>query len=131
MAGRGSGMTPYAALGGEAFVRALCRRFYALMETLPEAAECRAVHPASLANAEEKLFEFLTGWLGGPSLYTYKHGHPRLRQRHFVAPIGPAAVTGWLLCFHTAWAELAPATPLSEQLLAKVDALGWHMVNRP
>ncbi len=106
-------MTPYESLGGEAFVRSLCARFYVLMDTLPEAAACRAVHPPSLVRAEEKLFEYLTGWLGGPPLYTDKYGHPRLRQRHFVAPIGKAEVEGWLVCFHQAWSELAPAVPLA------------------
>ncbi|OZA54872.1 MAG: globin, partial [Sphingomonadales bacterium 39-62-4] len=53
-------MTPYDAFGGDAFVRSLCARFYALMDALPEAAACRAVHPPSLARAEEKLVEYLT-----------------------------------------------------------------------
>lgn len=123
-------MTPYAVFGGDAFVRALCARFYALMDVLPEAAACRAVHPASLARAEEKLVEYLTGWLGGPPLYTDKYGHPRLRQRHFVAPIGKVEVEGWLVCFHRAWDELAPQSPMADEILAKVDSLGWHMANR-
>lgn len=123
-------MTPYEAFGGDAFVRALCTRFYALMDILPEAAACRAVHPPSLARAEEKLVEYLTGWLGGPPLYTNKYGHPRLRQRHFVAPIGKAEVEGWLLCFHRARSELAPRSALADDVLAKVESLGWHMANR-
>lgn len=123
-------MTPYERLGGEAFVRALCARFYVLMDSLPEAADCRAVHPPSLAKAEEKLFAYLTGWLGGPPLYTDMYGHPRLRQRHFVAPIGRAEVNGWLLCFHRAWTELAPDDAGANEILAKIDALSWHMANR-
>ena len=123
--------TPYDALGGEATVRALVARSYALMDSLPEAAACRRVHPASLERAEEKLFEYLTGWLGGPPLYTEKYGHPRLRQRHFVAPIGVAEIDGWLLCFNRAWGELVPASPLSNAILERVDALARHMVNQP
>lgn len=123
--------TPYETLGGEPFVRALCARFYVLMDTLPEAAACRNVHPPSLARAEEKLFEYLTGWLGGPPLYTDKYGHPRLRQRHFVAPIGPDEIEGWLLCFHRAWNELAEPSPVADAILGKIDALGWHMRNQP
>lgn len=120
---------PYHAFGGEPAVRALVSRFYALMDSLPEAKACRDVHPPSLARAEEKLFEYLTGWLGGPPLYTDKYGHPRLR--HFVAPIGKAEIEGWLLCFHRAWAEVIPPSPLAEAILGKIDALGWHMANRP
>ncbi|WP_246027300.1 globin [Novosphingobium umbonatum] len=123
--------TPYDALGGEKMVRALCRRFYVLMDSLPAAAATRAAHPPSLANAEEKLYEYLTGWLGGSPLYTDKYGHPRLRMRHFVAPIGRAEVEGWLLCFHQAWGEIVPPSPLATAILDKIDALGWHMINKP
>lgn len=122
--------TPYEAFGGEPFVRALCARFYGLMDRLPEAAACRAAHPASLERAEARLFDYLTGWLGGPPLYTDKHGHPRLRQRHFIASIGKEEVEGWLLCFHRSWAELAPQTALADAVLAKVEGLAWHMANR-
>ena len=87
---QGETITLYEAVGGEAGVRALTRRFYHLMDTLPEAARCRAIHPADLSDSEAKLYEYLTGWLGGPPLYTQKRGHPMLRRRHFVAPIGPA-----------------------------------------
>lgn len=123
--------TPYDAFGGEATVRALTSRFYALMDSLPEAKACRDVHPPSLARAEEKLFEYLTGWLGGPPLYTDKYGHPRLRMRHFVAPIGAAEIEGWLLCFRRAWAETIPSSAMADTILEKVEALGWHMANRP
>ena len=123
--------SPYAALGGESMVRALVARFYVLMDILPEAAACRAVHPPSLVRAEEKLFEYLTGWLGGPPLYTDKYGHPRLRSRHFVAPIGAAEVEGWLLCFHQAWNEIVPPSLVADSILEKIDGLGWHMANKP
>ena len=124
-------ISPYAALGGEAMVRALVARVYVLMDILPEAAACRAVHPPSLVRAEEKLFEYLTGWLGGPPLYTDKYGHPRLRSRHFVAPIGAAEVEGWLLCFHQAWNEIVPPSLVADSILEKIDGLGWHMANKP
>jgi len=122
--------TPYEALGGEAMVRVLVARFYTLMDSLPEAAACRRVHPRSLERAKEKLFEYLTGWLGGPPLYTDKYGHPRLRQRHFVAPIGREEIEGWLLCFHRAWSELVPLSPLASAIVERVDALAWHMGNQ-
>lgn len=122
--------TPYTLLGGETMVRALVARFYGLMDSLPEAAACRALHPPSLARAEQKLFEYLTGWLGGPPLYTDKYGHPRLRQRHFGASIGRREIEGWLLCFHQAWSEIVPPSSLAEVIRGKVEALGWHMANR-
>lgn len=122
--------TLYEAVGGEAGVRALTQRFYALMDTLPEAAACRAIHPADLSDSEEKLFEYLTGWLGGPPLYTDKRGHPMLRRRHFAAPIGAAERDGWLLCFTQALEETVPGRQLREIVLAPVTRLADHMVNR-
>lgn len=123
--------TPYEQLGGEAWVRAFCARFYALMDSLPEAAACRAVHPPSLERAEQRLYEYLTGWLGGPPLYTSQYGHPRLRMRHFVAPIGRPEIEGWLACFDTAWNELVTPSPMADAVRQKVEALAWHMANQP
>lgn len=119
----------YAMMGGEPAVRALTRRFYALMDSLPEAAACRAVHPASLAGSEEKLFDYLTGWLGGPPVYVEKHGPPMLRARHLHAPIGPAEIDGWLLCFRQAWAETVRHPAVTEAVMPRVEALAQHMRN--
>lgn len=123
-------VTPYDRIGGEAGVRALTRRFYALMDILPEAAACRAIHPPSLVESEQKLFEFLTGWLGGPPLFTTRRGPPMLRARHLHAPIGAAEIEGWLACFTTAWAETVDDPHLTAALMPKVEALAWHMGNR-
>ena len=81
-------LSPYERLGGEQAVRRLVDRFYDLMDTLPEAAGIRALHPEDLTDSREKLFMFLSGWLGGPPLYQMQYGHPRLRARHLPFPIG-------------------------------------------
>lgn len=122
--------TLYDAIGGDAAVRALTRRFYDLMDTLPEAAACRAIHPDNLSGSEEKLYEYLTGWLGGPPLYTDKRGHPMLRRRHFVAPIGQAERDGWLLCFRQALEETVASEQLPAIVLEPVTRLAHHMVNQ-
>ncbi len=123
-------ITLYQAIGGDETIRRLVRRFYELMETLPEARHVRAVHPPSLARAEEKLYEYLTGYLGGPPLYTDKYGHPRLRARHFVAPIGPQERDEWLLCFKQAMAETIEHPKLREIIWTPVERLAFHMQNR-
>ncbi len=74
--------TPYDALGGEAGIQRLVHRFYELMDELPEAYTVRQMHPESLQGSAQSLFEFLSGWFGGPALYVAKKGHPRLRMRH-------------------------------------------------
>src|ERR1041384_8161109 len=68
--------TPYQRLGGDAKVRELVERFYDLMDFEPKYARLRAVHGSTLASAREKLYMFLSGWLGGPALYTGRFGHP-------------------------------------------------------
>jgi len=123
-------ITLYEAVGGDAGVRALTRRFYQLMDTLPEAARCRAIHPADLTGSEEKLYEYLTGWLGGPPLYTDKRGHPMLRRRHFDAAIGPAERDEWLLCFVQALEETVPSAGLRKIILEPVTRLAHHMQNQ-
>ena len=123
-------VTLYRAIGGDTTVRALVRRFYELMDTLPEASHCRAVHPPSLVRAEEKLYEYLTGYLGGPPLYVEKYGHPRLRSRHFVAPIGPAERDEWMLCFRRAMDETIDHPQLREIIWTPIEKLAHHMQNR-
>ncbi|WP_439616043.1 group II truncated hemoglobin [Shinella sp.] len=127
---QGETITLYEAIGGDAGVRALTHRFYDLMDTLPEAARCRAIHPPDLSGSEEKFYEYLTGWLGGPPLYTDKRGHPMLRRRHFVAQIGPAERDEWLLCFGRALEETVPSEGLRAIILEPVTRLAHHMQNQ-
>jgi hemoglobin len=122
--------TLYEAIGGETTIRKLVHRFYDLMDTLPEARHVRAVHPPSLANAERKLYEYLTGYLGGPPLYTDKYGHPRLRSRHFIAAIGPKERDEWILCFRQAMDEAIEHPKLREIIRAPIERLAFHMQNR-
>ncbi|AVH42532.1 globin [Agrobacterium tumefaciens] len=126
----GETITLYEAIGGDATVRALTRRFYELMDTLPEAARCRVIHPADLSGSEAKFYDYLTGYLGGPPVYVEKHGHPMLRRRHFVAPIGPAERDEWLLCFRRAMDETIENPKLREIIWTPVERLAFHMQNQ-
>jgi hemoglobin len=98
--------TPYEQIGGEAAVRLLVDRFYGLMDTLPEAKTIRALHATDLTSAKNKLFMFLSGWMGGPPLYTDQFGHPRLRARHLPFPIGKSERDAWMLCMRKAMEEV-------------------------
>jgi len=94
----GSTNTPYEALGGAEPVRELVDRFYDHMDTDPRFKTIRGQHPDDLTSARDKLYEFLSGWLGGPPLYVEKHGHPRLRGRHMHVRIGETERDQWLTC---------------------------------
>jgi hemoglobin len=121
--------TPYQDLGGEAGVRKLVHRFYELMDSLPEVASIRALHPENLAASEEKLFLFLSGFLGGPSLYIEKYGHPMLRRRHLPFPIDESARDQWLLCMNQALDDVGASPALKEHLGRAFFQTANHMRN--
>jgi hemoglobin len=123
-------ITPYASIGGEAGVRALVERFYDLMEMEPSFGELRAVHGASLASAREKLFLFLSGWLGGPPLYTDRYGHPRLRARHLPFSIGMVERDQWLACMRRALADTGVDPALADGLMEAFFQTADWMRNR-
>jgi hemoglobin len=122
--------TPYEVLGGEPALRRLTHRFYELMDTLPEAWAIRQLHPEGLSGSEQKLFQYLSGWLGGPDLYVQQHGHPRLRARHLPFAIASRERDEWMLCMRMACDELVGDEALRGKLLAALASLADHMRNR-
>lgn len=121
--------SPYDRLGGEQGLRLLVERFYELMDTLPEAQTIRNLHADDLSDSVEKLFMFLSGWLGGPSLYIEKFGHPKLRARHLLAPIGVQESDQWLLCMNRAMQDLDIEPKLQKQLSDAFARTADHMRN--
>lgn len=121
--------TPYEALGGAGGLHRLVDRFYELMDELPEAYAARRLHPESLVGANESLFEFLSGWFGGPNLYIEKKGHPRLRMRHLPYSIGPTERDEWMLCMRTALNEQVADGQLRDSLIKVFADMADHMVN--
>jgi len=122
--------THYQRIGGEEKVRALVRRFYQIMDELPETHGIRKLHPASLHGSEEKLFEFLSGWMGGPQLYAEKYGHPMLRMRHLPFPIAEAERDQWMRCMKQALQEVVEDAQLRSELTAAFEKVADHMRNR-
>ncbi len=106
----------YEWLGGDAQVRALVDRFYDLMDLEPGYQALRAAHGDTLDSARDKLYWFLSGWLGGPNLYIEQFGHPRLRARHLPFSIGIAERDQWVACMAQAMNELAIDPALAERL---------------
>ena len=123
-------MTPYEALGGEAALRQIVERFYALMDSEPEYYGIRKLHPESLQSSTDKLFMYLSGWLGGPSLYIERYGHPMLRARHLPFAIGAAERDQWMACMTRAMADGEVAPALREQLAAAFFSTADWMRNR-
>ena len=124
-----SGRSLYERIGRTVGVRRLVKRFFDLMDTLPEAAPCRAVFPPELEDSRQKLFEFMNGWLGGPKLYLKRRGAPKLRRRHFLINIGPVQRDAWLLCFRRAAQETIADQGAVDALLPQVESIAYYLQN--
>ena len=122
--------TPYEILGGETTVKKIVERFYDIMDTLPEAKTIRDLHNKDLSLAREKLFMFMSGWLGGPHLYLEKYGHPKLRARHLPFSIGKTERDQWMICMTQAFEDVQIDEPIRSELLQSLLMLADHMRNR-
>ena len=118
--------TLYEQLGGAERLRELVDRFYDLMSLEPAFQTIFRMHPIPLDNSREKLFLFLSGWMGGPGLYVEKYGHPRLRARHLPFQIGIAERNQWLVCMREAMKDVQLDEKLQDRLLyAFYETADW------
>lgn len=117
-------------IGGAEKVRSLVVRFYQLMDELPEAYGIRKLHAEDLQGATDKLYKFLTGWMGGPQLYVDEYGHPMLRARHLPFPISNTERDQWLMCMNQALTEVVDDAALRQDLSASFAKVADHMRNR-
>jgi hemoglobin len=97
--------SPYEIVGGEAAVRRITDRFYDIMDSTPEAARIRALHADDLSAVRERLFEFLSGWLGGPPLYFQRPDHKCIMSAHRPFAIGATERDEWMTCMRRALSE--------------------------
>lgn len=112
----------YEKIGGFDVIDKLVNDFYEIMSTDPVAEDCFATHSGrDIRDSAEKLKFFLSGWTGGPQLYLEKHGHPRLRMRHFPFRIGPKEADQWLYCMRKALAISAIEPGMQEKLLTAFE----------
>lgn len=107
--------TPYHLLG-ENKVRQLVKAFYKIMDEDPSANEIRTMHQASLSQVEEKLFEYLSGWLGGPQLYQEKYGTVCITSAHKLFTINNEARDQWLYCMNCALEKIECSQEVKKML---------------
>ncbi|ADL56493.1 group II truncated hemoglobin [Gallionella capsiferriformans] len=120
----------YQRIGGAEKVRELVSRFYQLMDGLPEAYGIRKMHADNLQSANDKLFKFLSGWMGGPQLFVEEYGHPMLRRRHLPFTIDDAARDQWMLCMNQALGDVVNDAVLRQELSEAFTKVADHMRNR-
>src|SRR5437868_12634815 len=114
--------------GGEETFRLLVQRFYARVGEDPI---LRRVYPEEdLSGATERLTLFLIQYWGGPSTYSERRGHPRLRLRHQPFAIGRAERDAWLNHMSAAVSSLELAPAVSKALLDYFETASTAMINR-
>lgn len=124
------GRSAYEWLGGDAAVRTLVDRFYDLMDLEPGYTALRQAHGPDLSDARDKLYWFLSGWLGGPNHYIERFGHPRLKARHLPFSIGILERDQWLACMDQAMGEVGVDAELRERLQQSFYQTADWMRNR-
>lgn len=117
-------------IGGEETISELVDRFYAAMDSLPQAATIRAMHDPDLAETKRVLKRYLAQWLGGPDAYSAERGHPQLRRRHLRFPIDSAARDAWMLCMGRALEESVRDEAARGEIFAALARLADWMRNR-
>lgn len=120
----------YQTLGGAEGVRALTDRFYDLMELEPQYQALRQMHGDDMTLIREKLYEFFSGWLGGPPLFEQKYGHPQLRARHMPFAVNVQVRNEWVACFAQALSELDIDKEFAEPMLVQIYAMADWMLNQ-
>lgn len=116
---------PFHVIGGADAVQRLVERFYDIMDSAPEAAGIRAMHAADLSPMRERLYEFLSGWLGGPPLYFQRPDHKCIVSAHRPFPIGEAERDQWMFCIRQAMRECG----VRDDMRALLDHAFLRMAN--
>ena len=121
----------YKLMGGEIALRRLVDCFYDLMDEDPDYFGIRKLHPEGLNSSRDKLFMFLSGWTGGPSLYVEKYGEPRLRSRHLPFSIGIDERDQWLSCMNRAMEKTGLEMQLRKNMALAFEQTADFMRNQP
>lgn len=119
--------TPYEMIGGADTLARLVDYFYDLVKEHPDLAP---LFPEDFTEVKERQYQFLTQFLGGPTLYTDQHGHPMLRARHMRFPIGVTQAEAWLGCMKQAMDQTGLEGELRKQIYDRLRLTAHHMVNQ-
>jgi hemoglobin len=118
--GYGVGDNSYQAAGELTGIIKLVDDFYDNMDTFSEAATIRKMHPKDSTASRKKLTYFLSGWMGGPRLYTDHYGPISIPGFHKNFAIGDAERDAWLLCMQKAIAAQPYQDSFKEYLFAQI-----------
>lgn len=123
----------YLILGGEEGLRELVKNFYDVMENDPNAKNCLNIHDLNEGfvkpESKERLFMFLSGWLGGPNLFVENVGAPRMRMRHAHVKISERERLEWLYCMKQALKRKKIGNSDKKTFLRSLEALSYRIKN--
>lgn len=119
--------TLYEMLGGASKLRELIEVFYPKVQEHPSIGH---LFPKEITPVMEKQFQFLSQFLGGPSLYTEQYGHPMMRARHLPIPITHERADAWLDCMRSALGEIGIDNEVQHILLERLKGPAYHFVNQ-
>lgn len=120
----------YDMIGGDEVIQAISKDFYQYMATEPKVKPLRDIHPDDLAMSEQKLYEFLSGWLGGPQLFQQKYGHPALRARHMPFAVDEQMRDQWLECMKYSLTKNIERDDHLQAIFEAISQLADHMRNQ-
>jgi hemoglobin len=83
----------------------------------------------SMAKAREHLALFLAQFFGGPTQYSDKRGHPRLKMRHIPFKIGQAERDAWLGHMLAALDEVGIQEPALTPMRRYLDQTATFLIN--
>lgn len=119
-------LSVYSLVGEESF-RRLVHAFYSRVYADPL---LRPIFPDDRAGAEERLTLFLIQYFGGPTTYSDRRGHPRLRMRHLPFAIGQAERDAWYGHMLAAIDEVGIAEPARTAIREYADSGSTFMINQ-
>lgn len=121
-------MSLYEEVGGEPVFRQLVEGFYAGVAQDPL---LRPLYEDDLEPAKERLRLFLEQYWGGPTTYSQRRGHPRLRMRHAGWQITERERDAWLAHMLAAVTRLELSPEHRAALWDHLERAAQMLVNAP
>lgn len=123
-------LRPFHMLGGDAALQSLVDRFYGHMDALPASNPLRAMHAADLGPMREKLFDFLSGWLGGPNRYFQRPDAKCMGSAHAPFSIRKDDAEAWLGCMEQALEDVSAPADFRALVMPALRRMAAAMVER-
>ena len=96
-----------------------------------QARRIRAMHPSDVSVSIDKLARFLSGWTGGPKLYSERYGPIRIPIAHRHLAVDEPERDAWLLCMKKALELQDYPQEFKDFLLQRLSIPAERCRNRP